>query len=151
MVAWERIRGPRYYRPEQAAAAERALAAATTELRAGRAVAELRYAVSNDHAGTLYPAAVPAVDILLRVILRRTGEPRALALDALLDWWGSFRPEPEFDSHDDPSAGSVEVTAAIMDRVRAAAPELRNVATGDHRRPVGQLLSRLAQGWTVEP
>lgn len=80
------IPGPRWYRPELAAAVASPLATADTPGRAVQA-ADLRYEVSNDHAGTLCPAA----GVLVQVILERPGEPRAYVLRTLLDWWGCFR------------------------------------------------------------
>lgn len=83
---------PRWYWPELVAAAADALARANTPGRAVQAMADLRYAVSNDHAGSLCPAAVPAAGVLVEVILERPGEPRAYALGTLLAWLGIFRP-----------------------------------------------------------
>jgi len=55
-------------------------------------MADLRYAVSNDHAGSLCPAAVPAAGVLVEVILERPGEPQTYALGTLLAWLDIFRP-----------------------------------------------------------
>ncbi|GAA4528041.1 hypothetical protein [Amycolatopsis samaneae] len=152
-VDWTRIPGPERYRPERAAAAERALADAATEYRAGRAVADLRHEVSNDHAGSLYPAAVPATSVFVQVILERPGEPRYWALTTLLDWWGLFRPEPGFPGYPDPEAGPVEITEGIVLRVREKAPELARLAGDprtDRRKDIAELLRCVHRGWVVE-
>lgn len=71
---------------------------------------DLRHAVSNDHAGSLYPAAVPAAGVFVQVILEQPGEPGAYALSTLLDWLGCFGPEPGFEVYDNPAGVPVEIT-----------------------------------------
>jgi hypothetical protein len=115
-------------------------------------VADLRYAVSNDHAGTLYPAAVPATTLFLEVIANQPGPARMEALNALLDWWGCFVADPECDVYDDPERGPVDVCEGITERVGAAAGVLRRVAedhsAGGHHRPATkELLQNLDAGW----
>ncbi|WP_449061547.1 hypothetical protein [Planomonospora algeriensis] len=151
-VDWARIPGPRWYLPEAARAASEALTRSADDQQAVRALADLRYAVTNDHAGTLYPAAVPATGVLLRVIDERPGPPRQEALNALLDWWG-WSPEQGFETYEDPSIGSVGLTEGIMGRVRDAVDMLRRVAEdpsrgGGHRPDAKLLLARLDEGWS---
>ncbi|MFF4416667.1 hypothetical protein ACFYY8_29440 [Streptosporangium sp. NPDC001559] len=150
-VDWSRIPGPRWYHPENAQAAVEALARSASAQQAARALADLRYAVTNDHAGTLYPAAVPATGVLLRAIDERPGAPRQEALNALLDWWGCF-PEPGFETYEDPLTGSVGLVEGIMSRVHHATNVLRHVADdpsgdGGHRPAAKLLLTRLGEGW----
>ncbi|NUW43889.1 hypothetical protein [Nonomuraea rhodomycinica] len=84
----------------------------------------IRSAVGNDHAGTLYPAAVAATDVLLAVIADHPGLPRR---------------QP------------IEVIAAIVERVEGATDALRAVAGRDpHARGlVRELIKAHSQGWTV--
>jgi hypothetical protein len=153
-VDWALIPGTRWYRPELAAAAADALARAETPGRAVQAVADLRYAVSNDHAGSLYPAAVPAAGMFVRVILEEPGEPRSYALSTLLDWWGCFGPEPGFEVYVDPAGRPVEITEGIMRRVRQAADALERLASGfpagEYRRAVTEVLRLLDRGWVID-
>ncbi|MEU1737626.1 hypothetical protein [Streptosporangium sp. NPDC020145] len=149
-VDWSRIPGPRWYHPESARAAVEALGRSSSAQQAARALADLRYAVTNDHAGTLYPAAVPATGVLLRAIDERPGAPRQEALNALLDWWGCL-PEPGFETYENPLSGSVGLVEGIMSHVRDATDILRRVADdrsgdGGHR-PAAELLARLNKGW----
>ncbi|GAA1024870.1 MULTISPECIES: hypothetical protein [Amycolatopsis] len=58
---WHALPGPTWYRPAEAAAAAGDLAKSASADDAASAVRRLVDAVGNDHAGTLYPAAVPAV------------------------------------------------------------------------------------------
>ncbi len=151
-VDWSRITDAPAYRSELARAAVDALRGSPSAEHAARAVADLRYAVSNDHAGTLYPAAVPATTLFLKVIAAQPGPARMEALDALLDWWGCFVADPECDIYDDPERGPVDVCEGVAERVRAAADMLRRVAEdpsagGHHRSAAKELLQNLDAGW----
>jgi hypothetical protein len=87
------------------------------------------------------------------VIGTMPGGPRAEALRALLDWWGTFHPEPGFETYDDPVAGPAEITDAIARQVRAAVPVLRRVAEEQfkrHRRDVMDILRGLDTGWVPQ-
>lgn len=152
-VDWAVIPGPRWYQGELAAAAAGTVARADTPSRVVQAVAELRFAVGNDHRGTLYPAAVPATGVFVGMIVEQPGGPRGYALNTLLDWWGCFRPEPGYDTYDDAAAGPVEITEGIMQRVRQAAPALTRLTADfravEHRRAITEVLRLLALGWVV--
>jgi len=151
-VDWARIPGPAGYEPARARTAAEALTRAASPEQAARAVADLRYAVSNDHRGSLYPAAVPAVSIFLPVIDTMPGSPREEAFVALLDWWGTFLAEPGFETYDDPLAGPVAITDGIMRQVGDAVPMLRRIAeekARQHRRAVMALVHGLDAGWTA--
>ncbi|MFF0578920.1 hypothetical protein [Streptosporangium saharense] len=147
-VDWSRIPGPRWYLPETAQAVIEALTRSVSAEQAVRALADLRHAVTNDHAGALYPAAVPATSVSLWAIDERPGSPRQEAIDTLLDWWGWF-PEPDFEIYE----GSAGLAEGIMSRVRGAAEMLRRVADdpsggGGHRPGAKLLLARLDEGWS---
>ncbi|GAA3122245.1 hypothetical protein GCM10010466_11400 [Planomonospora alba] len=151
-VDWARMTGPPWYLPEAARAAMERLARSVADQQAARALADLRCAVTNDHAGTLYPAAVPATDVFLQAIGERPGPPRQEALDALLDWWG-WSPEEGSETYEDPLTGSVGLAEGLMGRVRDAADMLRRVADdpsggGGHRPGAKLLLARLDEGWS---
>lgn len=152
---WDRIPGPTWYLPEAARAAVKALTRSADARQAARALADLRYAVTNDHAGTLYPAAVLATSVLLKAIEERPGPARQEALNALMDWWGCFRPEPGFETYEDPSTGSVVLIEGITRHVRDAKDMLHRVADdpsggGRHRSDVRLLLAKLREGWGAE-
>jgi hypothetical protein len=151
-VDWSRITDARAYSSKLARAAVDALRDPRSAEHAARAVADLRYAVSNDHAGTLYPAAVPATTLFLAVIADLPGPPRREALDTLLDWWSCFVADPECETYDDPERGPVDVREGIAERVRMAADMLRRVAedpsAGGHHRPAAKkLLQTIDAGW----
>lgn len=151
-VDWSRITEARAYSSELVRTAVEALRDPRSEEHAARAVANLRYGVSNDHAGTLYPAAVPATTLFLEVIANHLGPARREALDALLDWWGCFVANPECESYDDPERGPIGVSDGIAERVRTAADMLRRVAAdpsagGHHRPAVKELLQNIDAGW----
>ncbi|MGI5225645.1 hypothetical protein [Actinoallomurus sp. CA-142502] len=151
---WSRVTGSPWYRPEAAQAAADALGGSPSAEHAAREVARLRYEVSNDHEGTLDPAAVPATTVFLEVIADHPGQARMEALNALLDWWSRFVPDPGFENYDDPEHGPVNVCEGVEERVRAAADMLREVAMdhsdgGRHRPAVRELLRNLDDGWVA--
>ncbi|MFE5567396.1 hypothetical protein ACFQ68_20595 [Amycolatopsis japonica] len=127
-VDWIAVPGPAWYRPDAAADAVRDLAASVSADGAALAVGRLVDAVGNDHRGTLYPAAVPAVSVLLKVIRDLPGKPRIEALGVLLDWWGCFAPEPGYARIQDDEGRPVGVTEAVERQIRNAAAVLRTVA-----------------------
>ncbi|WP_030169158.1 hypothetical protein [Spirillospora albida] len=150
---WFRVPGPRWYRPDDAQNAAKALRAPRPAEHAAAAVSGLRHAVSNDHAGALHPAAVPATTVFLEVIADHPGPARMEALNVLLDWWGRFMADPDFATYDDPEHGPLDVCQGISEKVRAAESVLREVAEdpseGGHHRPAAKkLLRRLEDGWT---
>lgn len=129
------------------------MARAETASQAAQAVVDLRHVVSNDPAGSLYPAAVPAVGMFLKVILEKPGEPRTYALNALLDWWGCFQAESGLEIYDDPARGPIEITEAITRQVREASPALTQLANDPaaaNRRGVAELLRCLEVGWVID-
>ncbi|WP_327108515.1 hypothetical protein [Nonomuraea glycinis] len=148
-VDWAAIPGPKWYQPETVAEAFAALLRSTRDdLDQGHGI---RSAVGNDHAGTLYPAAVAGTDALLEIIARRPGPPRQTALCVLLDWWGCFQPEPGFESYADQKGETIDVIAAIVWRVGQAASALQVIAEQDSnaRGLIRRLIEAQNQGWTL--
>ncbi|MBE3016342.1 hypothetical protein IL992_45460 [Microbispora sp. NEAU-D428] len=149
-VDWAAIPGPKWYSPQCVAEAFRALMRTTwADQDRGSGI---RSAVGNDHAGTLYPAAVAGTDVLLHIISTCPGAPRNAALCVLLDWWGCFQPEPGFEAYTDQDGHRVEIIPAIMQRVEQAADTMRVIAEHDTRARglVRELLRSLNRGWVVE-
>jgi hypothetical protein len=148
-VEWAAIPGPQWYEPETVAEAFATLIdTARGDHDPGHAI---RSAVGNDHAGTLYPAAVIGADVLLDIIARYSGPARNIALGVLLDWWGCFQPEPGFESYADQEGQTVYVIPAIVRRVRLAVGMLQVIAEQDAgaRRLIQELITTQHQGWAI--
>lgn len=148
-VDWAAIPGPRWYRPETVADAFTALLRSTRDdLDRGGGI---RSAVGNDHAGTLYPAAVAGTDVLLEVVTEHPGLPRQTALCVLLDWWGCFQPEPGYESFTDHEGETIDVITAIVARVEQAVGTLKTIAEQDSnaRGLARELLRAQSQGWAL--
>jgi hypothetical protein len=107
--------------------------------------------VGNDHAGTLYPAAVAGTDVLLEIITEHPGLPRQTALCVLLDWWGCIQPEPGYESYTDHEGETIDVITAIVERVRQAVGTPQTIAEQDSnaRGLARELLRAQGQGWTL--
>jgi hypothetical protein len=122
---------------------------AETTLKEGDAGASFRSAVGNDHAGTLYPAAVAATNRLLDIIEHRPGAPRRAALNVLLDWWGTFQPEPGYETFQDDHGAVVELLPALMKEVAAAKPLIESIPGSDPvaSKPARVLVQCIGAGW----
>jgi hypothetical protein len=146
-INWATIPGPKYYHPADVESAIQSVVEAPVQERDPGAA--LRYAVGNDHAGTLYPAAVAATKRLLDVIQNRPGAPRRAALIVLIDWWGTFRPEPGYETFPDSTGATVELLPAIVNEIVAAEPLLASIPGSDPiaRKPALQLLQCIKEGW----
>ncbi|MFI6389314.1 hypothetical protein [Nonomuraea sp. NPDC050540] len=144
-VDWAAIPGPEWYRPE---AVPEAFAALRGDREQGT---HIRSVIGNDHAGTLYPAVVAGTDVLLGIIAEHPGPARQTALCVMLDWWGCFQPEPGFETFIGAEGESVDVIAAIVERVGRAAGTLRVIAERDSnaRSLIRELLKAQSQGWTI--
>ncbi|MFI0411378.1 hypothetical protein [Actinomadura sp. 3N508] len=105
--------------------------------------------VGNDHGGTLYPAAVMAVERLLEIVRDVPGPPRELALNIILDWWGTFQAEPGFEEFELPDGTVMQTVPAIMERVSAARPMLQAIVDelGTRKKEAKLLLACIDAGW----
>jgi|ERR1700722_7402382 hypothetical protein len=147
MSDWDEIPGPMYYRPSEVEPAINSLAETTVE--EGDVGARLRRAVGNDHAGTLYPAAVAATNRLLDIIEHRAGAPRRAALNILLDWWGTFQPEPGYGTFQERNGTNVELVPTVMEEVAAAKAVIERIPASDPiaRKSALILLQCIETGW----
>ena len=84
-VDWAAFPGTEWYRPTKVAPALRALAAATDQTAARDAGSRVLFAIGNDHAGSLYTAAVPALPFVVEVALHGARWSRWGALEVLID------------------------------------------------------------------
>ena len=90
-VDWGLFPGPEDYRPKHVAASLRQLATVNSPEASSAAGARVRWAIGNDHAGVVYPAAVPAVGCLVDIAVNGPEpEGRVAAVGVLIDifWWG---------------------------------------------------------------
>lgn len=93
---WSRHAQPPWDAPGEVAAALRALADSTDGDRE-RTYHRILYALGNDHAGTYFPVAVPAITALGGILRDGVLVARLRALDVLIDLLGSFSPEPGYE------------------------------------------------------
>jgi hypothetical protein len=93
----------------------------------------LLFALGNNHAGSYYPLAVPAVRCLADVLRDGTDAARGQALDLLTDLLGGFDPDPE-------------VVRAPSDQ-EALRADLREA--GASLRPLAQAMANGALGGSV--
>jgi hypothetical protein len=95
----------------------------------GSAYDSLLYAVGNNHAGTYYPVLLAVMPFLEEIVDTGEASSQHVALDVLLDLFGSFRPEPGYEAIDLPSGGKRSVEAALGERIHALRPALERIAS----------------------
>lgn len=101
----------------------------------------VRFAVGNDHRGTVYPAAVAMTGQLLMIIENHRRGPRWWALAVLESWFGGYEPETGFESYADASGARIAVIPELERRIRAADGMLTRVAA-DESDPDSAALAR---------
>src|SRR5262249_61184627 len=74
-----------WYEPGDIPAAFRRLVSASNQQEGDAANSAVLFAIGNNHAGCLYPAAAPAAPLLVRVAREHQGWPRTTALEILTD------------------------------------------------------------------
>src|SRR5262249_25940266 len=105
----------------------------------------MRFAVGNDHGGTIYPAAVEATRAMLDIIAAYPGEPRTVALCVLLDWWTGFDPDPEYEQYHTAEGERVDLISAMRNTILGGRQVLQQAATDTRDPKSGRLAAEL---WT---
>ncbi len=117
---------PPWNNPQSLPSAFEAVMLAGNEESSQTAYHRLLSAIGNDHAGTYYPVALeilPATEAILR---DGSAWARRIALEVLIDLFGSFEPEPGFEVH-----RGVELERAVRSGIVGFAPCLGELASGD--------------------
>lgn len=92
-------------------------------------------AVGNNHAGCLYPAAVPAAPLLARIVREQSGWPRWAAMEVLIEFLSFDVDREEFG---DPAGVLVRPKEAILGAVLEIHDDLERLSSARSvgRRPV---------------
>lgn len=143
-IDWSAIPGPPEYRPDRVVRAFQALLHPTAEDWSD-AGTMMRFAVGNDHGGTIYPAAVEATRAMLDIIAAYPGQPRAVALCVLLDWWSSFDPEPGYERYHTAEGDHVDLVSAMRDTILSGQEVLQHAVADTRDLKSGPLARQL---WT---
>ena len=129
---WDQYDGPDSYMPSTVAPALKALLSATSQESARVAYHRTLSAIGNNHAGTMYPAAI-GVTAWLRLV-RDTAESewaRWAAVEVLTDLTESFVAEPRFETTRTPSGERCNV----VEKVRSIAATVDEGSVRPLRRP----------------
>jgi hypothetical protein len=102
---------PRGYEPERVPSAFRRLLAVSNWGQAATAYGQMLFAVGNNHAGYLYPAAVPAASLLARTVRERSGWTRWAAMEILIEFLSFGVDRQKFT---DPAGVPVQTKEAIL-------------------------------------
>lgn len=140
-VPWTTWPQPEWNGPGTVPSSLRRLGAASSEESARRASDAVLYALGNNHAGTYFPIALPAIPFLAELLREGTLLVRAATLEVLVDLVGSFQPAPGYEVFDgNPLERSVKAAVA---RLR---PEVRGCAReGSPGTPIVSLATQLLE------
>ncbi len=126
MPDWSTFPGPKYYEPSTVEPALRALACASSEEEATDANNRVLFAVGNNHAGTLYPAAVAAGPEIVEVTLRGSGWAQHAAFEVLVEGV-VFDVEQGFDDFAATNGELVRTREAIDAELAAATSDFLSI------------------------
>jgi hypothetical protein len=119
----------------------RRLVAVASQQEADDAYNAMLFAIGNNHAGCLYPAAAPAVPLLIRVAREYQGWARQAALEILIECV-SF--DVDRDQFTDPSGQVVRTKDVIVAAVQGMREDLERLAQEEtDYRPARALLELL--------
>jgi hypothetical protein len=133
-----------WYEPDEVPEAFRVLVTASSPEEGRRASSRMLFAIGNNHAGCLYPAAAPAAPLLVRVVREHEGWARWVALEILIDclYFGVDR-----EQFTDPSGVVVRTKDVIVAAVQGMREDLERYAreplTGLTAKSARDLLERL--------
>jgi hypothetical protein len=119
-----------WYEPEHVPAAFKRLVGVGSEQQGMAAYHAMLFAVGNDHAGVLYPAAAAAAPFLVRVVRECDGWPRRAALEILTEFCYF---EADREQFVDPSGRLVHTKEAIVAVIRSLRGDLERMAVQTHK------------------
>jgi hypothetical protein len=123
---WKKFPGPVEFRPEEVEASLHQLAQADSRGSAQEAYNRVLSAIGNNHRGTLYPAAVGIIPILVEIAKQGRAWARWGALEVLVDV-AAFEPEIGFETVASPQ-GPENLHAAVMRTLKEQAGLLHELA-----------------------
>lgn len=124
MIAWSSYPGPEAYKPDEVSPALSACEAVTSRASALKTYHRVLFAVGNNHAGTVYPAAAAAAPILLRLALESDGWLQWLGFEVLVELV-LFEAEPGYEEFVNAEGVRVRVKDNIRETIWAARAGLR--------------------------
>ena len=137
-----------WYRADDVPAAFRLLVATSSQDAGWDAYNRMLFAIGNNHAGCLYPAAVPAVPLLTRVVRELLGWPRWSALEILIECLTFSVDREEFV---DPSGSTIRTKDAIVTAVRSTREDLQRLAREQVVVPTAKSAQDLLEQLDEEP
>jgi len=122
-----------WYRPDEVPGAFERLTTACSQEQGRAAYNSMLFAVGNNHAGCLYPAAVPATSLVVRVVREHEGWQRWAALEILIECLAFDVDREQFP---DRSGAVVHAKKAIVAAVRALRDDLDALARSQDASPI---------------
>jgi hypothetical protein len=137
-----------WYRPDRVPAAFTLLATASNQEEGQAAYNAVLFAVGNNHAGCLYPAAAPAASLLMRVVREQPGWPRWAALEILIEFLAFDVDREEFV---DPSGSVVQTSDVILTTIGTMRGDLEHLSREQSAVPTAKSAQDLLEQLDEEP
>jgi hypothetical protein len=118
-VPWERFPQPEWNRPDTVPQALQLLASVDDQIQARRVYDTVLYALGNNHAGTVYPVALPALLFIRNVAASSQVWACHTAFDILIDLC-AFEPEPGYETIIQPDQSQVRLADALRHEIAQA-------------------------------
>jgi hypothetical protein len=130
-ISWERFSQPEWNHPDTVPQALQLLASVDDQTLGRRVYHKVLYALGNNHAGTVYPVALPAVPFIRSIAASGQVWARRTAFDILIDLC-MFDPEPGYEMSIQPDQSQVRLADALRHEIaqaRGLAEHMRDDAT----------------------
>lgn len=131
-----------WYRHDRVPAAFELLATASTQKEGREAYNSTLFAIGNDHAGCLYPAAVPAVPFIVRVACEYEGWQRWAALEILIE---CLVFEVDREQFTDPGGSVIHTRDAIVAAIRERRADLDQMTRPGDTGPIAVSARQLVE------
>ena len=140
-IPWERFPQPEWNRPDTVPEALQLLASVDDQILARRVYDTVLYALGNNHAGTVYPVALPALPFIRSIAASGRIWARHTAFDILIELC-RFEPEPGYETIIQADQSQVRLADALrheIAQVRVIAEHARDdAATPSTLQPIAE-------------
>ncbi len=123
---------------------------------ASKAYDDVLFALGNNHAGTYYPVAIPAIPFLREILECGAEWSRVTVLDILIDLFCSFEPEPGFHAMMEPDGSTAEVESLLLESIANLHPTVQAIVNspevlGRLRELAQELLAAIEEDGPFKP
>src|SRR5947208_13650082 len=131
-IDWRSFPQPEWNTPNTVPHALAQLATVTDDKTSTDAYHAVLYAFGNNHAGTVYPVAIPAIPFLRSIVENDQTWASATVLDILTDLL-TFEPEPGYETVTLGDGQTISLTVALHHEIQVLRPIAEHIARDGNR------------------